>query len=209
MAGPQSVVFTDVNALPLVSAAAAQKIKQAAGINLGANPIARLQPSPAPIATKPGVERWPVKTGQDPDRVLVGGNVVGGASLGAGIVPTTVEELASAPRPSDMPDPTAIYDTYQSRRAAPVETTVWQVDGRITVLKLESDGDYHLVLQGASGATMIVEIPTPTTPFIGDCPWSANIAAARAAADAKFLPALARQAFIMLAGKRVPAASLI
>ena len=54
------------------------------------------------LVTKPGSERWPVKTGQDPDVNDVGKNVINGQNLGAGIVPATVEELISMPRPQGL-----------------------------------------------------------------------------------------------------------
>ena len=208
MADAGGAPFTDVNTLPIVPDDVALKIKQAAHLTLGPDKPP-LQDAVMPdVTTKPGVERWPVKTGQDPDRGLVGKNVIDGQDLGAGIVVTTVEEMITAPRPADMPDPTKIYDTYQSRRAAPVETTVWRIDARITAIKLEADGDYHLVLQGASGEMMIGEIPTPTTQFVGDSPWIANIQAARKAVDDKLVHPLAQQTFIKLNGKTVPSASL-
>ena len=129
----------------------------------GARFDAELQPE---RATKPGVERWPVKTGTDPDV----GQVV------AQIVPTTVEELISVPRPEDMLPVNDDFSEYQSHRSAPVETTIWMIEAEITALKLETDGDYHLVLQGASGETMIGEIPTPKPPFVEPAsPWLANI----------------------------------
>jgi hypothetical protein len=197
--------ITDVNTLPVVSSAVAAKIKQAAGIVISTALAKSAPAAPQPeAALKPGVERWPVKTGQDPDRVLVGKNIIDGQDLGAGIVPATVEELISAPRPADMPDPKQLYNAYQSHRAAPVETTIWRLDVTITAMKLEADGDYHLVLQGASGETMIGEVPTPTVTFIGDSPWLANIQAARQAVDDKFVSHLSPAAFIPMGNKLVP-----
>jgi hypothetical protein len=156
------------------------------------------------LVTKAGVERWPVKTGQDPDVALVGKNIVAGNDLGRGIVPATVEELVSAPRPADMADPLQLYAPYQERRAVPVETTIWRLDATITAMKLEADGDYHLVLQGASGETMIGEIPTPTTAFVGTSPWLANIRDARKAVDDKFVSHLAPASFVQVGDKLVP-----
>ena len=176
-----------------------------------APPAAEEQPlqfvSPEAV-TKPGVERWPVKTGQDPDVGQVGRNVINGKSLGAGVVPATVEELIAINRPPDMRPPTKAFPVYQSKRRATVELTVWQVDGEITVLKLESDGDYHLVLTGASGHTMIAEVPTPTTEFIGNSPWTANIKAARAVIDNTFVKKLNPQNFVARNGMLVPRESV-
>jgi len=145
-----------------------------------------------------------VKTGQDPDVALVGKNIVAGKDFGPGIVVATVEELISAPRPADMADPLQLYAAYQSKRAAPVETTIWRLDATINAMKLEADGDYHLVLQGASGETMIGEIPTPTSAFVGTSPWLANIRDARKAVDDKFVSRLAPASFVPLGNKLVP-----
>src|SRR4051794_17284729 len=83
----------DVNKMPVVNANVAAQIKAAAGVTLVSPPAAAPAaiPQPEPV-TKPGVERWPVKTGTDPDvrKVL------------PRIVPTTVEEMISIPRPADM-----------------------------------------------------------------------------------------------------------
>jgi hypothetical protein len=197
--------ITDVNLLPVVSTSVATEIKAAAGVfHASLAPRAMPAPTQLELVTKPGVERWPVKTGTDLDVAAVGKNVIGGEHLGAGIVDATVEELISIPRPPEMPDPRADYSDFQEHRSAPVETTIWRVEGEITALKLETDGDYHLVLQGASGETMIGEIPTPTREFVDDSPWLANIAAARQAIDERLVNHLSRAAFAQLADKLVP-----
>jgi hypothetical protein len=40
------------------------------------------------------------------------------------------------------------------------------IEAKIIAIKHETDGDYHLVLQGQSGQEMVCEIPTPTTVFV-------------------------------------------
>ena len=202
--------ITNVGQLPIVSDAVAAAIKRACGIVTSPQapktlPLADF----AEAATKPGVERWPVKTGQDPDRAAVGKNVINGVDLGAGIVRATVEELILAPRPADMADVFTLAAAYQSHRAAPIETTVWQIEVTITAMKSETDGDYHLVLQGASGETMIGEVPTPTSQFIGDSPWTANIREARRLVDEKFVSHLSPADFMPIAGKLVPRESVM
>jgi hypothetical protein len=202
--------ITDVNQLNIVSSAVALQIKTACGMNQG------VQAAPAPTlavpakVTMPGNERWAVKTGQDPDRDKVGKNVINGQDLGAGIVPTTMEELISMPRPPGLEIITANPPQFQSRRAGTAEITIWQVDGNITVLNQETDGDYHLVFQGASGATLVARVPTPTATFIGDCPWLQNIKAARQAVDNKLIHNLNPRDFILPPGgtKLVPKNSL-
>jgi hypothetical protein len=68
-------------------------------------------------------------------------------------------------------------------RESPTETTVWELkDVTMTLIKLEMDSDYHIVLSDGT-RTMIVEVPYP------DCasasPWSCFISRARAEVDAK------------------------
>jgi hypothetical protein len=188
----------DVNHLPVVDAATAAQIKAAAGVGSGVVP--RTPPPELELATKPGNVRWPVKTGTDADV----------SKVRQAIVPTTVEEMISIPRPSDMPVPTKEYPAYEQHRSSPVETTIWRIDADIIALKLESDGDYHLVLQGASGETMIGEIPTPRPPFVQtSSPWLANIKAARQAIDDKLVKHLSPADFTPLGGKLVPRESLV
>jgi hypothetical protein len=135
------------------------------------------------------VERWPVKTGTDADVNEVGQNVVKGEYLGQGVVRTTVEEMLTLPRASDMPPVHSEFtknSLYQNHRSAPTETTIWELTATIVEVKLEQDGDYHLVLQGASeGATMIGEIPNPDPAFVGNPKWLAEIKNARDAMDKK------------------------
>jgi hypothetical protein len=161
------------------------------------------------LVTKPGVERWPVKTGTDDDVALVGKNLVAGKNFGVGIVEATVEELIAFPRIPDMPDVTRLNPDFQSKRALPVEIVIWRLKVTITALKLEADGDYHLVLQGASGETMIGEIPTPTKTFIEDSPWLQNIKVARQAVDDKLLHNVSPRDFVLSSsGMLVPRESL-
>jgi hypothetical protein len=202
--------ITDVNDLATVTTAVAAQIKEACGVHAG------VQAAPPPLVaapllvTKPGTERWPVKTGQDPDRDGVGKNIVNGKDLGPGIVPATVEELISFPRPPGLEDMKADPPEFQDKRAGTVEVTIWQVEGEITVLNQEKDGDYHLVLRGNSGDSIVAEVPTPTKPFIGDCPWAANIQAARQSVDDKLVHNLNPNDFVLPPGgsKLVPKNSL-
>jgi hypothetical protein len=198
--------ITDVNSLPVVSPAVAMKIKVAAGLGAPAGPplAADLAAALAPEADKPGIERWPVKTGQDPDRAKVGKNVINGQDLGAGIVDTTVEELVSLPRPAGLTVPTQDPPQFQSVRDGVTEVTIWQLDAVITALKHEGDGDYHLVLQGTSGKTMVGEIPTPTIVFVGNSPWLANIKAARQQVDSKLVQHLSPASFALVDGVYLP-----
>src|SRR5262249_41276388 len=112
-------------------------------------------------------------------------------------------------RPVGMRPASKNFDSgFHASRLGVVERTVWQVEGDITVLKLEKDGDYHLVVQGASGETMIAEVPTGTKEFIGESPWLANIKAARQRIEDKLVSHLSPQNFVQLAGTLVPRESL-
>ena len=197
-AGP----ITDVNKLRTVSSAVARQIKDACGVHTGVR--AAMAPAFAPMpqmVTSPGSERWKVKTGQDDDRNLVGKNIINGKNLGAGIVEATVTELISIPRPPGFEDIKGFAPPeFDRKRAQPVETTIWRVEGKVTGVKLEKDGDYHLVFQGASLETLVAEIPTPTKPFVGDSPWLQNIKEARRAVDDKLISPLSPHDFVLEPG---------
>jgi hypothetical protein len=201
--------ITDVNALPVVSPSVAAKIKQACGFTGGAPQAApwAAVAAPAPLDS-PGSERWPVKTGTDPDRAKVGKNVIDGNNLGAGIVETSLEELITFPRPPGLEDPSKDPPAFKSVRAGVTEITIWRIEVTIIALKHEKDGDYHLVLQGASGANMVGEIPTPTSVFVGDSPWLTNIGEARQQIDDKLVKQLNPATFALLNGKYVPHGAL-
>lgn len=157
--------------------------------------------APAPrAATKPGKERWPVKTGTDRDIDSVNES---------GFVDTTVEELIALPRPSDMLPATQEFSHYQDQRAEPTETTIWRITADITALKMEADGDYHLVLQGESGSTMVGEVPTPGPPFVAETsPFSDAIRTARAAVDEHLVKHLNPAEFVQMGGMLVPRAAV-
>ena len=140
------------------------------------------------VGEHPGVERWPVKTGTDADVAKVGVNSLNSGELGPGLVDTTVEEMLALPRAANMPPVHSSFakdSYYQNRRAVATETTVWRLKAEVTLAKLEQDGDYHLVLKGASGKTMIGEIPNPDPAYVKNAVWRADIKVARDAMDRK------------------------
>ncbi len=202
-------VFKDVNALPKVNPSVAAKIKAAAmAEGLAGAPLEDV-PMLLQMATKPGVERWPVKTGTDKNVAQVGKNVIAGQSLGVGIVEATLEELIRLGRPVGMRPATKNFDhDFHDRRLGVVEKTVFMIEVDIIALKQERDGDYHLVLQGASGQMMIGEAPTPTKQFVGASPWLANMKTARQAIDKRLVSPLAPADFVQLDGTLVPRAAL-
>jgi hypothetical protein len=109
--------------------------------------------SSALVQAQCGVERWSVKTGTDAD--------VGKINLNS-TTSTTIVNMRSPAAPNPIP---------ANNRVSPWETTVWVINATMTVYKLESDSDYHIVIQDAAGNTMISEIPSPscvasTSPFL-------------------------------------------
>lgn len=124
---------------------------------------------PEPLSGSCGIERWNVKTMSD--------------AAAKGIHrqkprTATVEQLASMPAPP--------WSARAPRSAA--EMLIYSVDGCIAAYALEADSDLHVVLQGQTGATMIVEFPDAA-----NCaPWS----------HAPGLMENARKAFLQLAPER-------
>ena len=121
----------------------------------------------SPILAQCGVERWSVKTGTDAD--------VGLVNLSSSTA-TTITALRALTAPGTLP---------ANNRVQPTETTVFTLNATLTQYKLESDSDYHLVLQDGSGNTMIVEIPSPNCVGAGS-PFGPGISSARSEFDARY-----------------------
>jgi hypothetical protein len=105
---------------------------------------------------------------------------------------------------------------FSTVRDGQTEVTIWRVEAKILAVKHEVDGDYHLVLQGTSGAEMVGEIPTPTTEFVGDSPWLVSIGQARRQIDDKLIRHISPAAFalspanlVALKNKFVPLGALL
>ena len=122
---------------------------------------------PSNLLAQCGVERWSVKTGTDADAGLVNLNAP---------MNTTIANMRAFPTPNPIP---------ANNRVSPAETTLWVINATLTVFKLESDSDYHLVIQDASGNTMITEIPAPSCVGSGS-PFLSGITNARSEFDARF-----------------------
>jgi hypothetical protein len=129
--------------------------------------VATHQPAASARTAACGVERWSVKTGTD----------AGAANVSLTPRWASIRALNALTPPSRLP-----FNT----RIAPTEDTVFYVSGvTLASVKEEADSDYHLVLVGAQGRTMIAEIPSPTC--VGNSSsFSVQIAAARAAMDARY-----------------------
>jgi hypothetical protein len=122
---------------------------------------------PSSLFAQCGVERWSVKTGTDADVGLVNLN---------SSTNTTIAALRTPAAPNPIP---------ANNRVSPWETTEWVLNATLTLYKLESDSDYHLVLQDANGLTMIVEIPSPSCVGAGS-PFLPGITNARNEFNARF-----------------------
>jgi len=122
---------------------------------------------PSNLLAQCGVERWSVKTGTDADAGMVNLNAP---------MNTTIANMRAFPTPNPIP---------ANNRVSPAETTLWVINATLTVFKLESDSDYHLVIQDASGNTMITEIPAPSCVGSGS-PFLSGITNARSEFDARF-----------------------
>jgi hypothetical protein len=129
--------------------------------------LALLLVVPTSLFAQCGVERWSVKTGTDAD--------VGRVNLNSS-TNTTISAMRAPAAPSPIP---------ANNRVAPLETTEWVINATLTQYKLESDSDYHLILQDAGGLTMIAEIPSPTCVGAGS-PFFAGIQNARSEFNARF-----------------------
>jgi hypothetical protein len=110
-----------------------------------------------------GTERWNIKTGTDSQA----------SSVSLVPQPTTIATLVGLPAAGGG-----------SSRESPTETTLWELkDVTMSLIKLESDSDYHIVVSDGSH-TMIVEIPYPNC--AQGSTWSCFISRARSEVDAKF-----------------------
>lgn len=95
-----------------------------------------------PASMSCGVERWSVKTLQDP---------AGKALDLSSIKKTTVNALRAK----------TVQRGPAGSRGSGVESTFYEVRARLVSAKLEDDDDVHLVIKGLTTAgTMIVEFPT-------------------------------------------------
>src|SRR4029077_2289068 len=122
---------------------------------------------PSALFAQCGVERWSVKTGTDADVSKINLNAP---------TNTTITAMRAFTAPNPIPP---------NNRITGPETTLWVINATLTLFKLESDSDYHLVIQDASGNTMITEIPSPSYVGAGS-PFLPGITNARSQFDARF-----------------------
>jgi hypothetical protein len=130
-------------------------------------------PTPPSNGCSCGTDRWSVKTGTDSQSVAI--------ALSSPTT-TTISALSALTPPSG-----GAFATY---RLNSTEKTAYAIkDVNITHATLESDCDYHLVLQDPTDfKEMIVEIPYPAQCVDSSSPWACYISNARSTVDAKFTP---------------------
>ena len=110
-----------------------------------------------------GSERWNIKTGTD----------------------SQASSISLAPKPNTIATLVALSAAGGGNsRESPTETTLWELkDVTLSMIKLESDSDYHMVLSDGKH-TMIAEIPYPTCDT--GSAWACFISRARSEVDGKF-----------------------
>ncbi len=140
---------------------------------------ATAKPADTPGQTiRPGKDRWPVKTATDPDA----------RSINPTPEKTSVENLLNLPRSVDLPLRES-NPNMQEHRARPVETTVYSVEVDVTDCRLMPDGDYRVTLRGASGKTIVMEMPDTAPDFVDpNAPFVKQMREARIAFANKFTP---------------------
>lgn len=117
------------------------------------------------ISLKCGVERWPVKTLSDPDAPHVSARAVS----------RTVDALAHLP----------VTVGIHGARGIGTERLRVKVNAKLDGIKVESDGDFHLVIKDpATGMKMIVEFPNQTCTHGTSAKLRAKMQAARLAVAA-------------------------
>jgi len=113
-----------------------------------------------------GFGRWTVKTGHDEE---------------VGKVDTTAQTTTIAALRAMKPPANLDGDTTRLTYAGSPETHTWRLTGvTLAGYKLETDGDYHLVLVDRAGNSLIAEIVDPRR--AGES-WKARTTSARAAFD--------------------------
>jgi hypothetical protein len=117
-----------------------------ASTGCGASSPASPSPPPGPITgLSCGVERWSVKTLSDPDAATIDPSRV---------QPTTIKDLNLV---------TGHCGGGPDRRTFAEEFQVYEVIGRITLVRLEDDRDFHIALADADepAYTIVTEIADP------------------------------------------------
>lgn len=137
-----------------------------------------------PATAKPARDRWSIKTASDAEA----------QEIDAAPTASTVEKLLAIPRPLDMP-PDGSNPFFQQHRARPAETSVFSVEADVIDCRLMPDGDYRVTVRGASGKTMVLEMPNPAPEYVDPISkFAGQIKDSRAQFDSKFHPERALKA---------------
>jgi hypothetical protein len=168
-----------VSTLLAAPVSAQQTDQTGSGTATGKTAESKKQADAPPAAAKPSKrDRWLVKTASDPDA----------RNINTTPQKTTVENLLKLPRPDSLPykeTPPAMQD----HRAYPVEGSVYTVEVDVISSQLMPDGDYKVTLRGASGETIVMEMPDPAPGFVDPASlFAKQIAEARTQFDTKFQP---------------------
>jgi hypothetical protein len=122
---------------PPVRIGAAAALIAVAGFvaNLASQPSHSIAATARSVRAACGVERWTVKTLGDRPILLPA-------------QPTTIKFLVTRSRPVYLPVRRLLFERH-----------IFRLTAAVTLVRPESDGDFHLVLQDAGGRTMIAESP--------------------------------------------------
>lgn len=100
-------------------------------------------------------------------------------------VKTTVEKMLDFPRPLAIGD-SELNPEFADRRVEGVETTFWELDAQIDSYQLMPDGDFRVVLKGASGRKVVMELPDPK--LAPNSRWAKELAQVRKQFEEKLHP---------------------
>lgn len=95
----------------------------------------------------------------------------------------TVEDLVATRLPDSVKGG---LETYPEKRIGPFETSTYKMDATIKSVQHRKDGDFYLVVEGASGKQAVVEVPDPEQ--CKNSPMYSDIKAAREQLEKRYHP---------------------
>jgi hypothetical protein len=99
----------------------------------------------------PNSKRWQVSWAVDPDV----------SKIRMKPVPTEIAHLLTFKRPAALPKKGTVPVKYRATRVAPVETTVYSIEGTVISACAEHDGDYRLIVADSKGNQVTCVMPEP------------------------------------------------
>ncbi len=160
------------------------RLAAAAGLTLFAYALPVGAQDQLPARPPVGGDRWAVKTGADLDAHKVK------------LTPqkSTIEKLLALTRPKSIPL-VGEAPAFQEKRVEPVETSTFTVEADLAQVRLMPDGDYRVVIQGASGKQIVLEMPDPDpTRTSPNSPFLYGIKSAREALKSRITPETTQKA---------------